>query len=51
MRIGVMKVGVANAVALQTVHGSGGPGWPNSESGPSEKNSDSLSVHFTTFET
>lgn len=46
-----LKVGVATAVALQTIYRSGGPEWPNSQSGLSEKDSDSLSVHVTTFET
>jgi hypothetical protein len=47
----VFKVGVGLARPLQTIYGSGALSWLNFQSGPSEKDSDSLSVHFMTFET
>lgn len=47
----LLKAGVGLARPLQTIYGSGPPGWLKFQSGPSEKDSDSLRVHLTSFET
>jgi hypothetical protein len=45
-----VKVNVGLARPLSTIYGSGGPSCLNFQSGPSEKDSDSLSVHIRSFE-